>query len=187
MTDKPCPRCLALYETGKIRGEIVMPLPFKAPPYAKVPNGRPCCFDCSSADALVRGPITFEMARITIGNDRQEEMRLSGVANRVRPYHLRVSAPGDLDRHHVWLRKHRIGFGIKPISAGWESVERKFPEASVLWDKFATDNKIEGPICVGLVRTNIKPYETIGVQVLDDEDDVIAVYRFEPPEHWIKL
>lgn len=102
MTDVPCPRCLSLAQLGKIRAETIMPLPKGAfAPRGHV--GGKCCFDCAAADGLMpAGDLNFEMARIAVGNERQEEYRLSGVsglvrAGRVRPCH------DTLDEHLAWL------------------------------------------------------------------------------------
>ena len=70
---EPCPRCLPLAQEGDIRWEMVQPLPSGAyAPLAKVPGGGPCCYDCASADTLLRlkrAP-TFVAARIAVGADR---------------------------------------------------------------------------------------------------------------------
>lgn len=78
MTLAPCPRCLKLAIDGEIRPETVMPLPQGA--FAPLGhNGQKCCFDCQSADGLVRTiglDLDFSSRRIAVGNDRQECMRL---------------------------------------------------------------------------------------------------------------
>lgn len=133
----PCPRCLPLAWNGLIRREIVQPLP-ECPPLS-MENNEPCCYDCASADALVklfnrpdhggsvltasrwkalsRAPsdtdgFDFLMARICVGNDRQEQYRLPGAPMGL-VYHklVRPSAPGDLDRHLDWLHASAILIG----------------------------------------------------------------------------
>jgi hypothetical protein len=110
----PCPRCYSLARMGLIRNEMVMPLPASAAaPMAKFPGGSPCCHDCASADALVlltsRGliaeaPINFTMARIAVGNERQEQLRSPGAPTRLASNGiLRPSRKGDLLRHAKWL------------------------------------------------------------------------------------
>jgi hypothetical protein len=72
-----------------------------------------CCVDCASADtlrALARG-MTFSMARVAVGNDRNEQLRLPGV--RIGLAHtglIKMSAPGDLERHLGWLRDNHLDY-----------------------------------------------------------------------------
>lgn len=124
LLDKPCPRCLDLYKRERIRGETVMPMPQGA--YAPMEMYRPvkCCRDCAAADTLVRiGLIggrpqrdsdadretAFIMARIVVGNDRQEQLRLPGVPmGMVGEGLVAPCVEGDFDRHHAWLKKHDI-------------------------------------------------------------------------------
>lgn len=124
--DKPCPRCLDLYQREKIRGETVLPIPQGAFAPFEMHRRVKCCRDCAAADTLIRiGVITrarrdddadreqaFIMARIVVGNDRQEQLRMPGV-----PMSLvgrGLVAPcrfGDFEKHHVWLKRH----GIDPL------------------------------------------------------------------------
>jgi len=123
LTDKPCPRCLDLYRREKIRGETVMPLPQGA--FAPMEMYRPikCCRDCAAADTLIRiGLIrkarrddeadreqAFIMARIVVGNDRQEQLRLPGFPMGLVGEGLVAPCEvGDFERHHKWLAKHDI-------------------------------------------------------------------------------
>jgi hypothetical protein len=78
MTTAPCPRCLKLAIDRQIRAETVMPLPEGA--FApRGFNGQKCCFDCQSADNLARVVgVDFGARRISVGNDRQECLRLPG-------------------------------------------------------------------------------------------------------------
>ena len=79
MTTAPCPRGLKLAIDRQIRAETVLPLPEGA--FAPLGhNGQKCCFDCQSADNLIRaaGAPGFHAARISVGNDRQECLRLPG-------------------------------------------------------------------------------------------------------------
>jgi hypothetical protein len=107
LTEEPCERCLELARDRQIRVETVQRLP--AAPWTPLAQDRsgPCCFDCASADALMRlnpGAYTFTMARIAVGNDRQEQYRLPGapmglVGIRI----VRPSVKGDLEDQHAWL------------------------------------------------------------------------------------
>lgn len=104
----PCPRCLALAKKGKIRIEMVQPLPEGA----LAPMGfnqKKCCYDCQAADNLTRDPAIpgFEAARICIGNDRQAQYRLPEVPlGLVKDGRMRPSKRGDLEKHHAWLREN---------------------------------------------------------------------------------
>lgn len=124
LTDTPCPRCLDLYERERIRGETVMPLPQGA--FAPMEMYRPvkCCRDCASADTLIRIKLighgsdrdtdadretSFIMARIVVGNDRQEQLRMPGIPmGMVGEGLVAPCEPGDFEKHHAWLDKHGI-------------------------------------------------------------------------------
>ena len=114
LTEMPCPRCLALAQSGQLRAEAVQRLPPNPwAPSARDKSGR-CCFDCASADAVMSfvGGMTFEMARIAVGNDRQEQYRLPGAPmGLVRERLVRPSKPGDLEDQHAWLDSMRW-FGL---------------------------------------------------------------------------
>ena len=118
-----CQRCLPLSMFGALRVEMVMPLPKGdgIAPLARDGSG-PCCFDCAAADSLWRvilppgrhmqlndvdrrdGATWFRMARVAVGNDRAEQMRMPGLpAGLVYAGLLSPSRPGDLDRHYRWL------------------------------------------------------------------------------------
>jgi hypothetical protein len=108
-SETPCPRCLELAQTGTIRAETVQRLPegVGVAPSARDGSGK-CCFDCASADSLMgrMSGLTFEMARIAVGNDRQEQYRLPGVPMGLAIDGLvRKSAPGDLENQHAWLER----------------------------------------------------------------------------------
>ena len=108
LSETPCPRCLALAMDRLIRPETVQRLPkgIGVAPVARDGSGK-CCFDCASADALTcRMGLTFAMARIAVGNDRQEQYRLPGapmglVGQRI----VRPSVKGDLEDQHAWLER----------------------------------------------------------------------------------
>jgi hypothetical protein len=111
MTTAPCPRCLKLAIEGRIRPETVMALPEGA--FAPLGhNKQKCCFDCQSADNLVpRHVPEFVMARIAVGNDRQEALRLPAeLVNAVGLINegLVKTWPngGDFDAHIKWLDQH---------------------------------------------------------------------------------
>ena len=95
-----CPRCL----DADILPEMIMPLP-DYPPTGKDGSG-PCCHDCASAETVVRvvGLMTWHMARIAVGNDRMESLRLPGaLIGLARMGFMRGNDPGDLERHHAFL------------------------------------------------------------------------------------
>ena len=111
LSETPCPRCLELAQTGRIRTETVQRLPegLGVAPRARDGSGK-CCFDCASADGLLQrvSGMTFEMARIAVGNDRQEQYRLPGVPmGLAMDGQIRKSAPGDLEDQHAWLERMR--------------------------------------------------------------------------------
>jgi hypothetical protein len=109
MTDDPCARCRALARAGSLRPEMVQRVP--APPFAPLArdgSGK-CCRDCGAADALtgLSPSLDFAMARVAVGNDRQEQYRLPGAPiGLVKVGIMAPSAPGDLERHHAWLDRH---------------------------------------------------------------------------------
>lgn len=114
MTDEPCPRCLQIWQQGgNLAPEMVMPLPAAGfAPRARDGSG-PCCFDCASADGLASSGMgmTFEMARLAVGNDREISYRLPGIEmglvrmGRMRPPH------DTLEEHLVWVDRVVIGSG----------------------------------------------------------------------------
>jgi hypothetical protein len=107
LTEEPCPRCLDLAKRYRIRPETVQRLPAGAgAPLARDRSG-PCCLDCASADTLTTSMnlgLTFEMARIAVGNDRQEQYRMPGLPmGLVQAGFMRASRPGDMENQHAWL------------------------------------------------------------------------------------
>lgn len=69
------------------------------------------CYDCSAAEFLVQrkemGMPLFIMARIAVGNDRQEQYRLPGAPmGLVKLGYVRPSKPGDLADQLGWLNAH---------------------------------------------------------------------------------
>jgi len=98
-TRKLCPSCeeSAVF----LRRETLLPLPEGArAPLSKRPKVGHVCFDCASAEDLMRLGLDWYMARIAVANDRREKLRLPGAR-----YGLpttKVSQPGDLDRLHEW-------------------------------------------------------------------------------------
>jgi hypothetical protein len=128
-SETPCPRCLPLAGFGRIRAETVQPLPAEVPPLD--PDGRECCWDCQAADNLLKLDGTlpkprdkydstpFIMARIAVGNDRQEQYRLPGAQMGLVLYGIvRPSKPGDLERHHAWMERHDW-FGLVDCDGGY--------------------------------------------------------------------
>lgn len=107
LSDDVCSRCLELAQAGRIRAETIQRLPLNvaAQPLAQDGSGK-CCYDCASADALMRvsGGLTFPMARIAVGNDRQDQYRLPGFpGGTVQMKITRPSKDGDLADQHAWL------------------------------------------------------------------------------------
>jgi hypothetical protein len=113
MTTAPCPRCLKLAIGKQIRGETVMPLPEGA--FAPLGFDRQkCCFDCQSADNLVRVlKMDFLPRRIAVGNDRQECLRLPGGTHIADAMGLIKEGlvknwpnHADFEAHMKWLDQH---------------------------------------------------------------------------------
>lgn len=111
LSEEPCPRCLALANEGQLRLEMVQRLQIGgAAPVARDGSGK-CCLDCASADGLlsfmgVGQYLNFVMARIAVGNDRQEQYRLPGAPMGLVQQGLgRPSKAGDLDDQHEWLER----------------------------------------------------------------------------------
>jgi hypothetical protein len=109
-TDKPCPKCSALvgFDRNEIRLETVLPLAVGArAPMSRDKGSKKVCFDCASAEGLIgMAGMTFAMARIAVGNDRQEQLRLPGAPmGLVRAGRMRPSHDGDMDTLHRWQRQ----------------------------------------------------------------------------------
>jgi hypothetical protein len=104
---KPCAKCHDLYRIGKIRREMVMGVPDKAPPTSRY-GGTDICRDCAAAEALmgVAHP-DFAASRVATGTCRQESLRLPGAPiGLIQAGYMRASEPGDFDAHHDWLDEH---------------------------------------------------------------------------------
>lgn len=109
LTDAPCSRCLALGLAGGLRMEMVQRLPEGAfAPRSREGTMQRQCFDCASAEFVAtRMSITFQMARVAVGNERQEQYRLPGVKMGLVNFgYVRPSQPGDLDDQHAWLDRY---------------------------------------------------------------------------------
>lgn len=107
---EPCVQCVRLAFNGKMRTEAVQPIPTPAPPLSRTDN-KPVCRDCALADTLVgmKYVPTFEMARIVVANDRQEQLRLPGAPMGLVQMGLMMpNQEGDLQRHHEWLAAHHL-------------------------------------------------------------------------------
>jgi hypothetical protein len=70
------------------------------------------CYDCAAAELLITrrtmGMPLFIMARIAVGNERQEQYRLPGAPmGLVKLGFVRPSKPGDLDEQLAWLNENR--------------------------------------------------------------------------------
>lgn len=109
-TAVPCPKCMRELESPGpsyegMRGEWVMPLP-KFPPRDE--NNEQTCRDCDAAWNLVRmrQVPSFQPARVAVGNDRQEQIRLPGAPLGLAFYGLiRPNRDGDLLRLLEWQDK----------------------------------------------------------------------------------
>lgn len=116
LTDKPCPRCLSLAQKGRLRPETVQRLPPGAmAPLARDGSGK-CCFDCASAEGVMRriSGMDFEMARIAVANDRQEQYRLPGASMGLVAMGLvRPSGPLDFKEQSRWLQHHPEIFALE--------------------------------------------------------------------------
>ncbi len=114
LSDTVCPACLRMAWSGAIWPEMVMPLPAAVPPRLRADN-EPCCRDCAAADGLAADPslcMDFYMARVAVGNDRVEHLRMPpGMSEHfglVKMGAVRPCSLEDLEGHHAWLAKHRI-------------------------------------------------------------------------------
>lgn len=130
MTEAPCPRCLRLAIEGRIRVETVMPLPAGAWAPMRRPGGdderadgsdlvdeaygrdkkqEKQCLDCASAETCIRllGLPGFVAARVAVGNDRQEQLRMPGLhAGLVAQGLVRPTVDQDaLKNHYKWLER----------------------------------------------------------------------------------
>lgn len=77
-------------------------------PLARDGTGK-CCFDCASADAVRRhtSGMNFEMARIAVANDRQDQYRIPGAPmGLVRMGLVRPSEPDDFEEQRNWMDRH---------------------------------------------------------------------------------
>lgn len=105
-TETPSLICLNLAKLGKIRREVVMPIPKFGP--INLDNQK-CCFDCQSAENLVKYGMapTFLHAHIAVGNERQETLRMpTGMAELMGMCSSGLVRPANetqLDRHLDWL------------------------------------------------------------------------------------
>jgi hypothetical protein len=117
----PCQRCLKLAYAGKIDMETVMPVPEGAFAPRAQDTGKPCCYDCGSADALSRFPgiPSYEHARVAVANDRMEQLRmpegmrpLMGLAQN-RLIRVSIGTPQEaLARRHAWMDMHLPGWNL---------------------------------------------------------------------------
>lgn len=117
LSTQPCPKCLKFFLDGKIRSEMVQPIPAGGfAPLDRIDKVS-TCKDCAATHGLMRvmnydsrgkdANTHFLMMRIAVGNDRQEHLRLPEVAmGLVLAGIVERSYPGDLERHHKWLDKY---------------------------------------------------------------------------------
>lgn len=109
LTDTPCPRCEGLVETGAMSKYWIQRLPQGAFAPLAVDGSGKCCTLCGLADTMAKftAGVDFGMARIAVGQDWAEQLRLPGVrigATKLVP----PAEPGDLDAHAEWLT--RMGY-----------------------------------------------------------------------------
>lgn len=108
-TGDACPICSGMMTMAhdQLRSEMVLPVPASPrAPTAKRPGPLTrICFDCSAAETVSRlmPAMTFAMARVAVGNERQEQLRLPGAAiGLVREGLVRPSATGDMRALVEW-------------------------------------------------------------------------------------
>lgn len=176
---QPCPRCFAFYEQGRIPGEMVMPvLPGAMAPLARDGSGK-CCQDCASADGMVPRLVPeFSMARIVVGNERREQLRMPGLMmGMVKAGWVRPSKPGDFERHIEWLAEHNILHGERVVSRfTWEQVELHFPGITVAWDIHVEKRDVDQSSDV-LIDWRDGPAPIV-VTVLDEDGQVVSRHRY---------
>jgi hypothetical protein len=100
-TRQLCPSCER--SRSFLRRETMMPVPRGASaPLSELKGMGRICFDCAAAETARRfnHGLTWEMARIAVGNDRQEKLRLPGAPIGL-PY-VRAATQKDIDRLHAW-------------------------------------------------------------------------------------
>lgn len=179
--DMPCPRCVKLYDEGRIRGETVMPLPQGVwAPLARDGSG-PCCFDCASAETLLRMKYApdFVAARICVGNDRQEQFRLAARYGLVGAGLMRPTATDkDLHEHHEWLDKHAIEPGTKFLGIQWPLIDKQFPEASAKWDRFCVKHKLDQTAKITIETGGVTVWGGLVIRYVDaDDNEQLFEYR----------
>lgn len=185
---EPCPRRLPLSigsgdAAGGLWVEMIQPLPKQVPPLARDGSG-PCCYDCASADGLnglvLPGKYAkidttyFLMARVAVGNDRMEALRLPGIPMGLRYDGLiRDSHPDDLHAHYAWLDR-----------LPYFSHRREGPDRVNEWthsadDALRFDTKAEALAAVRRGRRR-QPYVTTGYIHASDRD--VCTDQFMRPE-----
>lgn len=116
----PCSRCLEFAYLGKMRPECIQELPRGALAPLDRKTNKPTCRDCAAAWALMRctPALDWEMARVAVANDRQEQYRLPGVImGLVQAGITQPNKAGDFKKHLEWL-KYYNWFGLKEDHAG---------------------------------------------------------------------
>ena len=112
LSDEPCPRCLDLGRQGSIRVETVQRLPLqrRRTSYRARRSQGQCCYDCASADALMRvcGGMDFSMAsdrrRKTTGRTNIDCLALRSARCRWESHgHPRRAT---LESQYRWLEKN---------------------------------------------------------------------------------
>lgn len=107
---EPCPLCMELYEDRRIRQETVQPVKRGAfsGSVSRRFRGLKICRLCAAAEGLAdRGlGMTFEMARIAVGNEFQEAIRMPRGMSKT--YGLRVCGDlsvENLEAHLAWVER----------------------------------------------------------------------------------
>jgi hypothetical protein len=104
MPCEPCPSCLDARREF-MREEAVQPLRGGARDALSYRSPQKICQDCQAAENMMKiVHLTWEQARVAVANDRQESLRLPGVALGLIGYgYVRMSQEGESERHHDWL------------------------------------------------------------------------------------
>lgn len=138
LTEGACWRCLALALGGRLRMETVQRLPAGSwAPLSRARPMRPQCYDCASAELLQdRFALTFEMARIAVANERQEQYRLPGAPmGLAQAGYVRSSAPGAFAEQLAWLERN-----------GWFQQSTRHEPKGILRAGRGADRRARGPV-----------------------------------------
>lgn len=116
----PCPCCYALAREGCIRLEAVQPMQGGAiDPLSRRRGVGKVCRDCAAAEVInsaILPDMNFDACRRATANERQASYRLPGTRafGLFLSGYMQPSQPGDLERHHAWL-KARVPEWTSPL------------------------------------------------------------------------